>query len=111
MEQTNQENPLFDLSIDETAKDHLRKIVSWVMVIVISAVIGYILAIVKALQTKNQVVESEGFGVAVKTAPGLGSVIFGIVIGLFINYFLFQFANLTKKVLIGMIQADLTSDF
>ena len=34
------ENSLFELSIDETAKDHLRKICSWTMIIVITAVIG-----------------------------------------------------------------------
>jgi hypothetical protein len=62
MEQ-NTDNSLFDLSIDETAKDHLRRICSWTMVIVITAVIGYVVAIIKALMPKAQVIQSEGFGV------------------------------------------------
>jgi len=110
MEQ-NTENSLFDLSIDETAKDHLRRICSWTLVIVITAVIGYVVAIIKAFMPKTQVVQSEGFGVSLSTGQGIGSVIFGIIIGLLINYFLYQFANLTKKGVNGMSQTDLNAGF
>jgi len=105
------ENSLFNLSIDETAKDHLRKICSWTMVIVVTAVIGYVVAIIKAFIPKTQVVQSEGFGVSVSTGQGIGSVIFGIIIGLLINYFLYQFANLTKRGVSAMSQADLNAGF
>ena len=105
------ENSLFDLSIDETAKDHLRRICSWTMVIVITAVIGYVIAIIKALLPKTQVIQSEGFGISVNTGQTLGSAIFGIIIGLLLNYFLFQFANLTKKGVNGMNQTDLNTGF
>jgi len=110
MEQ-NTDNSLFDLSIDETAKDHLRRICSWTLVIVITAVIGYVVAIIKAFMPKTQVVQSEGFGVSLSTGQGIGSVIFGIIIGLLINYFLYQFANLTKKGINGMSQTDLNAGF
>lgn len=105
------ENSLFDLSIDETAKDHLRKISSWTMIIVIVAVIGYVVAIIKALMPKAQLVQSEGFGVSVSAGQGVGSVIFGVIIGLLINYFLYQFSNLTKKGVNGMSQTDLNAGF
>jgi len=111
MEQQDSSNSLFDLSIDETAKDHLRRICSWTMVIVITAVIGYVVAIIKALMPKAQVIQSEGFGVSVGAGQNLGSVIFGIIIGLLINYFLYQFANLTKKGVNGMSQTDLNAGF
>jgi len=111
MEQQDTGNSLFDLSIDETAKDHLRRICSWTMVIVITAVIGYVVAIIKALMPKTQVIQSEGFGVSVGAGQNLGSVIFGIIIGLLINYFLYQFANLTKKGVNGMSQTDLNTGF
>jgi len=111
MEQHDTSNSLFDLSIDETAKDHLRRICSWTMVIVITAVIGYVVAIIKALMPKAQVIQSEGFGVSVGAGQNLGSVIFGIIIGLLINYFLYQFANLTKKGVNGMSQTDLNTGF
>ena len=110
MEQ-NTDNSLFDLSIDETAKDHLRRICSWTLVIVITAVIGYVVAIIKAFMPKTQVVQSEGFGVSLSTGQGIGSVIFWIIIGLLINYFLYQFANLTKKGVNGMSQTDLNAGF
>jgi len=109
MEQPATDNSLFDLSIDETAKDHLRKICSWTMIMVITAVIGYVIAIIKAFTPKTQAVQSEGFGVSVSTGQGLGSVIFGIVIGLLINYFLYQFSNLAKKGVNGMSQTDLNA--
>jgi small-conductance mechanosensitive channel len=105
------ENSLFDLSIDETAKDHLRRICSWTMVIVITAVIGYVIAIIKALLPKTQVIQSEGFGISVNTGQTLGSAIFGIIIGLLLNYFLYQFSNLTKKGVNGMNQTDLNAGF
>ena len=111
MEQQDTSNSLFDLSIDETAKDHLRRICSWTMVIVITAVMGYVVAIIKALMPKAQVIQSEGFGVSVGAGQNLGSVIFGIIIGLLINYFLYQFANLTKKGVNGMSQTDLNTGF
>jgi len=111
MEQQDTSNSLFDLSIDETAKDHLRRICSWTLVIVITAVIGYVVAIIKAFMPKTQVVQSEGFGVSLSTGQGIGSVIFGIIIGLLINYFLYQFANLTKKGVNGMSQTDLNAGF
>jgi small-conductance mechanosensitive channel len=111
MEQQDASSSLFDLSIDETAKDHLRRICSWTMVIVITAVIGYVVAIIKALMPKTQVIQSEGFGVSVGAGQNLGSVIFGIIIGLLINYFLYQFANLTKKGVNGMSQTDLNAGF
>lgn len=109
--QNYQENSLFDLSIDETAKDHLRSLAKWSMVIVVCAVIGYVLAIIKALQAKPHAVQSEGFGTSFTTGGSLGGAIFGIVIGLLVNYFLFQFANHTKRGINGMSQADLDTGF
>jgi uncharacterized protein DUF5362 len=109
--QNYQDNSLFDLSIDETAKNHLRSLVTWSMVIVISAVIGYGLTIIKALQTKPQGIQSEGFGASFTTGGNLAGTIFGILIGLLVNYFLFQFANHTKRGINGMNQADLDTGF
>jgi small-conductance mechanosensitive channel len=102
---------LFDLSIDETAKDHLRRICSWTMIIVVVAVIGYVIDLVRTFMPKRQVVQSEGFGASVSVGQGLASVIFGIIIGLLVNYFLYQFSNLTKKGVNGMSQTYLNAGF
>jgi small-conductance mechanosensitive channel len=111
MEQHDNDTSLFGLSIDETTKDHLRKICSWTMIIVVAAVISYIVAIIKAFMPKAQAIQGEGFGVSVSTGQNLGSAIFGIIIGLLINYFLYQFATLTKKGVNGMSQTDLNAGF
>jgi multisubunit Na+/H+ antiporter MnhB subunit len=111
MEQINQENSLFELSIDETSKDHLKKIASWALVIVVCAVIGYIFTIIKAAQPRNPFPASEGFGVGVTGGSGIGGAILGILIGLLVNYFLFQFANRIRKGVSGMSQNDLNAGF
>src|SRR6516164_9528982 len=109
--QSYQENSLFDLSIDDTGKNHLRSMATWGMVIVISAVVGYVIAIIKALQTKPQTIQSEGFGASFTSGGNLVSAIFGIVIGLLINYFLFQFAKHIKRGVNGMSQSNVDTGF
>ena len=81
------------------------------MIIVVTAVIGYGVAIIKALMPKAQVVQSEGFGTSITRGENLVGVIFGIIIGLLINYFLYQFATLTKRGVNGMSQTDLNAGF
>ena len=102
---------MFDLSINETSKDHLKKIATWAMVIVICAVIGYIFTLIKAFQPRSPIVGGEGFGVSVTTGGSIGGAVLGIIIGLLVNYFLFQFANLTRKGINGMSQTDLNAGF
>lgn len=111
MEQTNQESSLFDLSINETAKDHLRRIASWALVTVVCAVIGYVLELIKALQPASRIVQKEGFGMDMVGGSSLGGTIFVIIIGLVVNYFLFQFANLTRKGVNGLSQGELNAGF
>jgi len=111
MEPTANESSIFDLSINETAKDHLRKTANWAMIIVICAVVGYVFTIVKALQPRSVFQESEGFGSSITEAGNITGAIIEIVIGLVINYFLFQFANLTRKGINGMSQPDLNAGF
>jgi hypothetical protein len=74
-------------------------------------VIGYVIAIIRTLMPKTRVVQSEGFGVSVSTGQNLVSVIFVIIIGLLVNYFLYQFASLTRKGVNGMSQTDLNAGF
>ena len=111
MEQQDADHSLFDLSIDETAKEHLKRICSWTMIIVATAVLGYVVAIIKAVMPKARIIQSEGFGVSVSTGQTVASVIFSIIIGLLINYFLYQFTKLAKKGVDGMSQTDLNAGF
>jgi hypothetical protein len=111
MEETNQESSLFDFSIDETAKDHLRRISNWAMVTVVCAVIGYVVEIIKALQPASRIVQREGFGMDIVGGSNLLGTILEIIIGLVVNYFLFQFANLTRKGVNGLSQGELNAGF
>jgi uncharacterized membrane protein YjgN (DUF898 family) len=112
MEQTpNTDSPLFDLSITESCKDHLRKIASWSLIIVICAVIGYIITLFKAFQPRTLRTGLEGFSVQETTGTGIGSAILAIVVGLLVNYFLFQFSNKIKKGIGGMSRTDLNAGF
>lgn len=111
MEETNQESSLFDFSVNETAKDHLRRIANWAMVIVVCAVMSYVIEIIEALRPASPIVRREGFGMDMVGGSNLGGTIIGIIIGLVINYFLFQFANLTRKGVNGLNQGELNAGF
>lgn len=111
MEQNDNESSIFDLSVNETSKDHLKKIATWAIVIVVCAVIGYIFTFIKALQPRNSFQETEGFGTSFTTGGSIAGTVITIIIGLLLNYFLFQFANFTKKGVNGMSQTDLNTGF
>lgn len=102
-----------DLSFDHTAKQYLRSIASWAMVIVVVAVTGYVFSLVRVL-TAPQIItpKSEGFdfNFTVKS-ESIGSVVFVILVGLLINYFLYRFATLAKTGLNGLNQASLNKSF
>ena len=111
MEQTNQDSSLFDLKIDETSKDLLRKIGTWAMVVVVTSLIGYVAQIIQVATAKNRAVEYEGFKFAERSQSNIGGTIFSIVVGLFLTYFLYQFATLSKKGVEAVSQPDLNKSF
>jgi hypothetical protein len=115
MEQTNQPNNLFDLKIDETSKDHLRTIASWAIIVVVSAVIGYGISIIRYFTLKNRLTEYQyqygDMNVSAKSGSGIAEMIISIAIGLLINYFLFQFASLSRRGVNNLNQTDLNRGF
>jgi hypothetical protein len=111
MEQTNQDTSLFDLKIDETSKDLLRKIATWAMVVVVTSLIGYVAQIIQVAIAKNQTVEYEGFKFSERSKSNIGSTVFSIVVGLLLTYFLYQFASLSKKGVDAVSQPDLNKSF
>jgi len=111
MEQTNQDSSLFDLKIDETSKDLLRKVATWAMVVVVTSLIGYVTQIIQLATARNRAVEYEGFKFSERSQSNIGSTIFSIVVGLFLTYFLYQFASLSKKGVEAVSQPDLNKSF
>lgn len=109
-----QDSNLFtEVSIDETAKRNIAGIVSWAMVVVVTAVIGYVLSVVSLFTTdSSEAVQSEGFMSYLSLGgDGAASVIISLVIGLVINFFLYRFATLAKGSLATQNQEQLANSF
>lgn len=102
-----------ELKIDEPAKSHIRSMASWIMVIVVVAVIGYALSVLSLFSSRDiGVPRTEGFGSSLITdSNSPGQVLFSVIIGLLLNYFLFRFASGAKSALNGMNQAQMASSF
>lgn len=113
MEQNTQESSLFDLRFDETAKDHLRKIASWAIIVAVCSFISYLISIAKALSpAKNQILEQyQQLGIAVQNKSNIAGLVIQIVIGLAINIILIRFAMFTRKGVNGVNQIDLNRGF
>jgi hypothetical protein len=114
-ENTTRENSdLFgDLSFDHTAKQYLRSIASWAIVIVVVAIISYAISLVRVLTAPELITpKTEGFDFGFKMqSESVGSTVFLILVGLLINYFLLRFATLARTGLNGLNQAALNKSF
>jgi hypothetical protein len=102
-----------DLSFDHTAKQYIRSIASWAIVIVVVAIISYGLSLVKVFIAPPAVApKAEGFdfNFSVKS-ESVGWTVFLILVGLLINYFLFRFATLSRAGLNGLNQSSLNKSF
>ncbi|HEX6190920.1 MAG TPA: hypothetical protein VFZ42_01085 [Chitinophagaceae bacterium] len=102
-----QQQPPVDLfatpiRIDDTAKRHITALAQWAMIIVITAVIGYVITLIQAFIPSRTIIEtepdSEGFSSFMRMGgQSIAGAIFGIVIGLLINYFLYRFSVQSRK--------------
>jgi len=102
-----------DLSFDHTAKQYIRSIASWAMVIVVIALISYAISLFQAFSAREYITsKTEGFDFGIKAATGdkTGTII-TIIIGLLVNIFLFRFASQAKAGLNGLNQTSLNNAF
>lgn len=113
MQQENQTHLFNEITFDQTAKQHLRSITSWSMVIVTVSVIGYIVSIIQVFFTsKPALPKDEGFGDYVSlSSSDTASAIISIALGLTINFFLFRFATQAKAGMDGLDQNRLSKSF
>lgn len=111
---SNNSNDLFgDLTFDHTAREYIRSLAKWAMVIVVVAVIGYAISLVEAFTAPEIApVRSEGFdfGLKMTSADKTGTII-TIIIGLLLNLFLFRFATQARTGLNGFNQSALNNSF
>ena len=95
-----QHDDLFsDIKIDEAARTNILGMAKWAMIIVATSVGGYLLSLIKAFTAAPAAASNEeGFGgLAVMGGESVGSAIITIIIGLFMNYFLYRFSTQAKK--------------
>jgi hypothetical protein len=111
-----QQTDLFssEIKIDGVAKEHIRSLASWAMVIVVVAVAGYILNILELIMQPNEPVVTQAEGFSVSFLSGQRSVtgtIITIMIGLAINYFLYRFASTAVGSINGLSQEKFSNSF
>ena len=100
--------------IDDTAKRHIAALAQWAMIIVITAVLGYVITLIQAFTASPEAeTSSEGFTNYLRMGAnqGIGSAIFGIIIGLLINYFLYRFSVQTRKSIAASDVDELSGGF
>jgi hypothetical protein len=115
MEQQNQNSLFNDLNIDSQAKQHIKTMATWAMIVAVIAVIGYLLNIIQLFAPQPPELSSEGFGGYLKNmttgSSGVVSTIISVGIGLIVNYFLFKFSSEARNGLEGMNQQLFNSSF
>jgi hypothetical protein len=98
---TDQPENFFNISFDEAARAQIKQAAGWAKVVTLCAFAGYAVVLVVAIFGQTSVqpdLSSNGeiIGGYVRTSSMAG-VILSIVLGVFINYFLYRFAVATAK--------------
>lgn len=102
------------MGMDSIARQHIRSIASWATIIVTTTVVGYALSLIVSFLRKSPAIQqSEGFDLTSRLGGGSETLteIITILIGLFINFFLFRFATQAKAAIEGYNQEQLASGF
>ena len=110
----NQLDNFFNLSFDTNAREQLKQISLWAKICALSAFAGYAISLVVAIfGHKDYSMEAEGFsfGAYLRTGTPLGSVIATIIVGGFINYFLYRFATALGQGLQSMDTVRVNTGF
>ena len=113
MQEENQTHLFEDISFDQTARQHLRNIIKWSMIIVVVSVTGYVISLVQVFFSRPDTMPSaEGFVRELAlTGEDTFSTILSVIVGLAVNFFLYRFASNAKAALDGMDQNKLGKSF
>ena len=103
-----------EMEFDPMAKQYIRSMAGWAMIIVVVAVIGYVLNILELFGRHSRYAGAEGFDMGFSRNTGSSdtfSTVFFVIIGLLINFFLFRFATQARAAVDGLDQSKLNSSF
>jgi len=108
MENQNQFDNVFNVSVDDNSRDNLRTIAIWARICALCAFAGYVVALLVAFFGKEQMPNGAS---SLAASFGKGSLIAGAlvsaIIGCAINYFLYRFAMDAKEGLANANQLKL----
>lgn len=111
-----QQSDLFssEIKIDGAAKDHIRSLASWAMIIVVVTAFGYVLNILELIIQPDEpvVTQAEGFSASFLSGQkSVGGTVITIMIGLAINYFLYRFASTVTGSINSLSQEKFSNSF
>jgi len=109
MENQTQQEDLFDVEIDATAKSLINDIAIWAKIVAVSAFVGYGISLVVAVLGKPEI--ESGFAATAGKASQIASTLVGVIIGVIINIFLFKFGVEAKYGIDHIDQGRLESGF
>lgn len=109
MENQIQQEDLFDVEIDATAKSLISDIATWAKIVAVSAFVSYGISLVVAVMGKNDL--GTGFAASTGKASQIASALVGVIIGVIINIFLYKFAVEAKHGIEHIDQGRLESGF
>jgi uncharacterized membrane protein len=112
----NQQSDLFnEMGVDPMARQYIRSMASWAMIIVVTAVLGYIVSVIDLFRAKPaQINSAEGFGFEMTQSSDSADyfgTFFSIAIGLLINFFLYRFASQSRAAVDQLDQQKLNNGF
>jgi uncharacterized membrane protein YhdT len=102
---------IFNVGIDDTARNHLRTAATWARIIAIIAFASYAVNIITAFLGKKAggFTGEEVSGLAASASRGseIISAIIGAVIGIILNIFLLRFGSNTREAMDNLSQGSL----
>ncbi|HTQ28764.1 MAG TPA: hypothetical protein VMI35_11570 [Puia sp.] len=102
----------FDISFDNSSREHIKTIATWARIMAICAFAGYVLVLIVAFFGKlkrTEIIDAEGY-TRITTSSRAGTILatlIAVAIGSLLNYFLYRFSVAAKEGVTGMNQLKL----
>jgi hypothetical protein len=108
----NQELNLFSLRIDGTSKANIKSTITWVTVMIVCSIVSLVVSIYGLVKPPEKIVFSEA---ETYTAPTRGesisSVVIGLIIGVVLIIFLYNFIRYAKQGIEKSNVSDISKGF